>query len=220
MPGTTCFSFTVSIRIKALDKELPIFLAEMNRIFDQYIKILYIYIINRSRNMIKEKEYKIVYYGNEALKMVAQDVMNIDDDILLLIDKMYNLMYKAQGIGLAAPQVDVSKRLVVLDTGNQDGRKMTLINPKIGEISDKEELYEEGCLSLPGISADIIRPSEMLVKGLDTDGKDVELEVDGLLARVLQHEIDHLNGILFIDHLENYQKKELRSYLKKIKKMN
>ena len=163
---------------------------------------------------------ELVYYGNETLKQVADEVTGIDGKLIRFIEKMYKIMYKSRGIGLAAPQVDVAKRLIIIDITDSGGPTLSLINPVIKEVSDRTEPYEEGCLSVPGIAADIIRPAEILVTGVDTEGKDVQIEADGLLARVLQHEIDHLNGKLFIDHLEPYQKNELRSQLKKIKKMN
>ena len=165
--------------------------------------------------------HELIYYGHDTLKKVAREIMNIDGELLQLIDSMYNVMYRAKGIGLAAPQVDVSKRLFILDIEN-DNKQITLemLNPVIKEFSGKWESYEEGCLSVPGISKEVVRSVEILLSGVNRDGKEVELEAGGMLARVIQHEIDHLNGILFVDHLEDYMRKELRPELKKIKKMN
>ncbi len=172
-------------------------------------------------SMFKRKmKYNLVYYGNDILKAVADEVMNIDGEINELIDSMYNVMYREKGIGLAAPQVDVSKRLIVIDLESYKGPALTVINPVIREFSDTEIPYEEGCLSLPGISKEVIRPDRILLSGITPDEKEIEIEADGLLARVLQHEIDHLNGKVFIDHLEDYIRKELKLQLKKIKKMN
>ena len=164
--------------------------------------------------------YKLVYYGNDTLRGVADELNNIDQEIVDLIDTMYNIMYKERGVGLAGPQVDVSKRIITIDTEDYNGKKLTLINPEI--ISKSEDIvpFEEGCLSLPGISREILRPSQITVKGVTADEKEVIIDADGLLARVLQHEIDHLNGIVFIDHLEDHLRKELRAELKKIKKLN
>jgi peptide deformylase len=171
--------------------------------------------------MFKRKmKYKLVYYGNETLKCVADEVKNIDGEIKELIDSMYNVMYKEKGIGLAAPQVDVSKRLIVIDVESYNGPAITVINPVIKEFSPEKVPYEEGCLSLPGISEEIIRPEKILLAGVTLDEKEIELEAEGLFARVLQHEIDHLNGKVFVDHLEDYIRKELKPQLKKIKKMN
>jgi len=164
--------------------------------------------------------YKLVYFGNETLRKEAQIIENIDGKLIDLIDSMYTVMYKSKGVGLAAPQVDVGKRLLVLDIEDSDGPILTLINPVIKEFSDRVEPYEEGCLSLPGISKTIVRPSEILVEAIDADGNELQIETDGLLARVLQHEIDHLDGKVFIDHIEKHERDELRPILKKIKRMN
>ena len=164
--------------------------------------------------------YRLVYYGNEILRKMAEKVKNIDQEIIDLIDSMYNIMYKENGVGLAAPQVDISKRILTIDIEHLEGPSITLINPEIIAKSDTLVPYDEGCLSLPGLSAEIIRPAEITVKGVNPDGKEVRLDADGLLARVLQHEIDHLNGIVFIDHMDEYIRKEYTSELKKIKKLN
>jgi peptide deformylase len=164
--------------------------------------------------------HELIYYGHETLKNVAHDISNIDDGVIQLIDAMYNVMYRARGIGLAAPQVDESRRIIVLDIEEKEGIKLELINPVIKSFSDEKEPYEEGCLSVPGISSEIVRPVGIFVSGLNRDGKEIELEAGGLLARVIQHEVDHLNGILFIDRLEDYVRSELRPELKQIKKLN
>jgi len=166
--------------------------------------------------------HNLVYYGNETLASVAERVANIDGDTVSIINEMFDIMYKEKGIGLAAPQINLGQRIIVIDTGEERSRisKIALINPEIKEVSDTLEPYEEGCLSLPGLLADVVRPAEILVKGITPNGDEIELEAYGLLARVLQHEIDHLDGILFIDRIEKYIKDELRSELKKIKKLN
>lgn len=162
----------------------------------------------------------LVFYGNDTLAGVAEPVENIDGSIASLIDEMFKIMYKEKGIGLAAPQVDFGKRIFVVDTGETKSQKFALINPVIKESSDKLEPYEEGCLSVPGINADVIRPESILISGYTREGKEVEIEANGLLARVFQHEYDHLDGILFIDRIEKYIRDELRTELKKIKKLN
>lgn len=162
----------------------------------------------------------LVFYGNDTLAGVAEPVENIDGSIASLIDEMFKIMYKEKGIGLAAPQVDLGKRIFVVDTGETRSQKFALINPVIKERSSKLEPYEEGCLSVPGINADVIRPESILISGYNRDGKEVEIEANGLLARVFQHEYDHLDGILFIDRIEKYIRDELRTELKKIKKLN
>lgn len=164
--------------------------------------------------------YRLVYFGNETLKKIAEKVKNIDQDIIDLIDSMYNVMYKEAGIGLAAPQVDTSKRILTIDIEHMDGPSLALINPEIVAKSDEMVSYDEGCLSLPGLSAEIIRPAEITVKGISPEGKEIRIDADGLFARVLQHEIDHLNGVVFIDHIDDYLRKEMTTELKKIKKLN
>lgn len=165
--------------------------------------------------------HKLVYYGNKTLHQVAAPVHTIDDATVDLVDAMFNVMYRARGIGLAAPQVEESQRLIVVDTdGYEGGMVIPIINPVIKEFSDTVEPYDEGCLSVPGITREVVRPVEILVTGVDLAGNPLELELGGLTARVVQHEVDHLDGILFIDRLEDYVRNELRPELKKIKKMN
>jgi peptide deformylase len=165
--------------------------------------------------------HRLVYFGNETLKRVAEPVQDINGQIKELSDDMFNVMYTSRGIGLAAPQVDEALRLLVIDIEEYDGMKpVVLVNPEITEVSEETEPYEEGCLSLPGIMEDIVRPSEIHVRAVTVDGNEVEFDAGGLYARVLQHEIDHLNGIVFVDHLEDYVRKELNPQLKKIKRMN
>jgi peptide deformylase len=164
--------------------------------------------------------HSLVYFGNGTLSSVAERVENIDDAIISTIHDMFEIMYKEKGIGLAAPQIDFGKRIIIVDTGEEKVEKFALINPEIKEVSDSIEPYEEGCLSLPGLLADVIRPTEILITGITPKGQEIEIEASGLLARVLQHEIDHLDGILFIDRIEKYIKDEFRTELKKIKKLN
>lgn len=164
--------------------------------------------------------YKLVYYGNETLSTAAAAVENIDGSIASIIDEMFEIMYREAGIGLAAPQVNLSKRIVVVDTGEGRNGKMAFVNPVIKERSDSTEPFDEGCLSLPGIYSEVIRPFSILISGYNRHGKEVTFEAEGINARVLQHELDHLDGILFVDRIEKYRKDELRHELKRIKKMN
>lgn len=162
----------------------------------------------------------LVYYGKDILSHIADEVHEINDEVLETIESMFTVMYKEQGIGLAAPQVNLNKRIIVVDPGDDARHKIALINPVILESSDKTEPYEEGCLSLPGLNADVIRPTEILLRAVNVKGKNVEIEAGGIMARVIQHEIDHLNGILFIDRIEKFVRDEMKSELKKIKKLN
>ncbi len=162
----------------------------------------------------------LVYYGSDILTGVADEVKDIDDNVIKTVEEMFRVMYKEKGIGLAAPQVNLNQRIIVVDPGDDDRHKIALINPEIISSSDSTEPYEEGCLSLPGLNADVIRPAEITLRAVTTKGKNVEIEAGGIMARVIQHEIDHLNGILFIDRIEKYIREEMRTELKKIKKLN
>ena len=164
--------------------------------------------------------YNLIYYGNKLLEEPAKEVANIDGSLAGLIDSMYKIMYKANGIGLAAPQIGLSSRIIVIDTKEDGSSPIAVINPVIKQKSDSLIIYEEGCLSLPGIMFDVKRPEKILVSGLDLNAKEIEIEAKGLLARVFQHEIDHLNGVLFIDYIEQHVRNEFRSELKRIKKLN
>jgi peptide deformylase len=136
-----------------------------------------------------------------TLKRPATPVDRVDDDLLRLMDDMLATMYEAPGIGLAAPQVDVGKRLVVIDTSEEKDQPIRLINPSLTWRSDETDVAEEGCLSLPGQFAEVKRPVAVKVRYLDERESEREIDAEGLLARCLQHEIDHLDGILFVDHL-------------------
>ncbi|TAL39169.1 MAG: peptide deformylase [Spirochaetes bacterium] len=163
---------------------------------------------------------RLVYYGNPTLRQVAKEIETVDQRHIELIESMFNTMYKAGGIGLAAPQVNHGERIIVIDLEYYKGPSLALINPVITERSREVEPYEEGCLSVPGIMADIIRPVEISVNAISQEGEELSFDADGLLARVIQHEVDHLDGILFIDYLEDFTRKELTAELKKIKKLN
>ena len=145
----------------------------------------------------------ILIAPHPTLKLRCRKVGPADDaTVRALVPRMFHTMYHAPGIGLAAPQVDVNLRLVVLDLMLDDKRAPhVLINPEIIAASKVEVVREEGCLSLPGMYADVTRPAQVKVRYLDIDGVRREIEGDGLLAACLQHELDHLDGVLFVDHL-------------------
>ncbi|HEU0162505.1 MAG TPA: peptide deformylase [Rhizomicrobium sp.] len=160
------------------------------------------------------------------LQAVSTDVEAVTDEIRALIADMADSMYQAQGIGLAAIQIGVPKRVLVIDldqrSGDQkEGQKnpVAYINPKITWVSDEMAVYEEGCLSVPEIWDDVERPARIRAEYLDQDGKPQTLEADGLLATCLQHEMDHLNGVLFIDHLSRLKKSMAIKKLTKAKKL-
>ncbi|WP_027339156.1 peptide deformylase [Halonatronum saccharophilum] len=136
--------------------------------------------------------------GDPVLRTEAKEVEEISDNILRLLDDMAETMYDAPGIGIAAPQVGISKRIILVDIG--DGL-IELINPEISSRSNKTYIDQEGCLSIPNQMGDVKRNYTIRVKGLNRDGEEVEIKAKGLLSRALQHEIDHLNGKLFVDQL-------------------
>lgn len=170
-----------------------------------------------------------------VLKKPADPVAAVTPDIRTLVDDMVDTMYAARGIGLAAPQVGVSKRVIVMDVDQRradgsehdeseddddeaeliKGSVRVFINPEVVWSSAEENVYEEGCLSVPGQYAPVTRPENVRVKYMDMNGQTQEIEAGGLLATCLQHEIDHLNGILFIDHLSSLKRDMLLRKLKK-----
>jgi peptide deformylase len=155
------------------------------------------------------------------LKAVSAPVEKVDAEIRKLAEDMADSMYAADGIGLAAVQVGVPKRVIVMDLDQKDGKKdwRVFINPRILWASEEKAVYEEGCLSVPEIYDDVERPARIKAEYLDLDGKRVEIEADGMLATCLQHEMDHLEGILFIDHLSRLKRAMLLKKLTKAKKL-
>ena len=151
---------------------------------------------------------KILTEPDPILRKKCEPLEKVDIDTKKLMDDMLETMYAAPGIGLAAVQVGILKRLVVIDISKGEEKKQPifLINPQIIHRSKKTSVYEEGCLSLPGQFAEIERPAECTIKYIDYNGKEKELKADGLLATCVQHEVDHLNGILFIDYLSKLKK--------------
>lgn len=155
------------------------------------------------------------------LKAISTDVATVDGEIRKLVDDMTESMYAAEGIGLAAVQIGVAKRVIVMDLDQKEGKKnpRAFINPKILWASDEKAVFEEGCLSVPDIWDDVERPARIKAEYLDRDGNKQLLEADGLLATCLQHEMDHLNGILFIDHLSRLKRSMALKKLAKAKKL-
>jgi len=162
---------------------------------------------------------KIRTLGDRVLRQPAFQITRIDAESRDLVGRMIKSMYEAKGIGLAAPQIGVSKQVLVIDTssGTDMNKLIVLMNPVIIEMRG-QELVEEGCLSLPGFRAKIQRRLQVLVEGINLEGKTYKLEAEGLLAQALQHEIDHLRGVLFIDHLPFFKKVKYWKSLREIKK--
>ncbi len=160
---------------------------------------------------------ELCYYGNPVLRKTAAPVEAFDDDLRALVEGMTEALREANGVGLAAPQVGVSKRVAVIDTEYGETPPYVLVNPEIIETSEETTVEDEGCLSLPGISLDVSRPTRVSVRARNEKGEEYTIKnASGLLAKALQHEIDHLNGILFIDHVSAVQRGLLRGKLKKI----
>ena len=156
--------------------------------------------------------------GDPVLRARAEPVAVVDDDVRTLIDDMLETMYAADGVGLAAPQVGVGKRVIVVDVRDPDSPPFALVNPEIVEASEELDRGEEGCLSIPGLRDIVERPASVVVEGLDRDGKPRRIEATGLLARALQHEVDHLDGILFIDRVSPLKRQMLLNRWKKLQR--
>jgi len=162
---------------------------------------------------------KILVEPDPFLRQVSSDVEKVDDETRELMDDMLETMYAAPGIGLAAIQVGVAKRVIVIDLSKEDKKKpLYFVNPKIIVKSKNNSTYEEGCLSVPGQFAEVDRPDQCHINYLDYNGQKKELKAEGLLATCIQHEIDHLEGILFIDYLSKLKRNFIVKKLSKQKK--
>ena len=150
----------------------------------------------------------LIILPDPLLRQVSKPIERVDSDLQRLADDMLETMYDAPGIGLAAIQIGVPRRMLVIDVSREGEEKQPLvfINPEVVKSSDERSLYEEGCLSIPDYYAEVERPATIGVKYLDRDGKEQLIDADGLLATCLQHEIDHLNGVLFIDHISRLKR--------------
>lgn len=163
----------------------------------------------------------ILILPDKRLRQVSEPVEKIDTGVRTLVDDMFDSMYDAPGIGLAAIQIGAAIRVVTMDLAKKEEPRspQVFINPEILWASEETSVYEEGCLSIPEFYGDVERPARVKVKYLDLEGRPLEIEADGLLATCLQHEIDHLNGVLFIDHLSKLKRdRVLRKFTKAAKR--
>ena len=162
----------------------------------------------------------IIIAPDPRLKLIAAPVGRVDDEIRQLMDDMLETMYQAPGVGLAAPQVGVLKRVIVVDAAAKDTEPAPLrfANPELLEVSDEDANYEEGCLSLPEHYANVVRPARARVRYLDHENEIREIDAEGLLGTCIQHEMDHLDGILFVDHLSALKRNMILRKLTKFKK--
>ena len=156
----------------------------------------------------------ILHFPDARLRNVAKPVAEVDDRVRRLIDDMFETMYDAPGIGLAAIQVNQPHRVIVIDTSEDRTSPLALVNPEIIDRTGEEEM-DEGCLSVPGVYETVQRAEKVTVRALDRDGKQFEITADGLLAVCIQHEIDHLDGKLFVDYLSNLKRQRIRKKLEK-----
>lgn len=167
-------------------------------------------------------KFDIIKIPDPVLKQVAKEVQTVDDSIRAQLDRMLHTMYEAPGIGLAANQVGLLNRVIVMDVAQReeaDTRKpIFMVNPQIIWESEEPSTWEEGCLSIPGQYADVVRPLEVRVKYLDYHGKQQEGTFEGLSSHCVQHEIDHLNGVLFIDHISALKRNMILKKMKKLQK--
>ena len=161
----------------------------------------------------------ILRYGAPELRKVSEPVTSFDSELEELVANMMDTMYSASGVGLAAPQVGVNIRLITIDTsgGEEEGKAITVCNPEIVAF-DGEQTGEEGCLSVPTFCENVKRPLKMDITGRNIKGDEITFKTEGILARVFSHEIDHLNGVLFIDHLSALKRNLIRNKIKKLVK--
>lgn len=168
-------------------------------------------------------ERRLIWYGEDILTTISKPVDNVDDDIKALIYDMFEVMQRENGVGLAAIQIGIAKRILVIEIPRSDKEniaafKMAMINPTILEKSDEMMTDEEGCLSLPEIREDVARHRTVKVCYTDIDGKEQTIEAEDFLARVIQHEMDHLDGIVFTDRIEDHHKRRIKKDLRDLKR--
>jgi peptide deformylase len=162
---------------------------------------------------------KILEFPDPRLRTIAEPVDQVDDEVRKLIDDMFETMYDAPGIGLAATQINVHKRIVVIDLSEDKSEPLVMINPEYEILTEDQDQMQEGCLSVPGFYENVERPNRIRLKALDRDGKPYELIAEELLAVCIQHELDHLNGKLFVDHISRLKRDRIRSKLEKKHKL-
>ncbi|NVK30551.1 MAG: peptide deformylase [Gammaproteobacteria bacterium] len=160
----------------------------------------------------------IMIFPHPCLRKVAAEVQNIDDEIQTLVDDMLETMYDAEGVGLAATQINVIKRVVVMDCSEAGDSPIVAINPMIVTASSETAERSEGCLSIPGVHDNVTRPAQVTFRALDRSGESYEMAAEGLLAACIQHEIDHLDGKLFIDGLSSLKRDRIRKKMEKLKR--
>ncbi|WP_350561746.1 peptide deformylase [Psychrobacter sp. CAL346-MNA-CIBAN-0220] len=161
----------------------------------------------------------ILSYPDPRLRTIAKPIKEVNDKIQTLITDMIETMYDAEGIGLAASQVDQHIQLIVMDLSENKDTPMVFINPKVTPLVEEKQPYEEGCLSVPDVYDKVERPNKVRIEALDQEGEVIDKEVEGLLAVCIQHEMDHLNGIIFVDYLSHLKQTRARDKVRKVLKI-
>ena len=161
---------------------------------------------------------KILIFPDQRLRTVAKEVLVIDDEIKTLVSNLLETMYEGNGIGLSATQVNIHKRILVVDVSEEKDSPLVLINPKIKVLNKEEKIYSEGCLSVPGFFEEVSRPSEINITALNLEGERFTIMATDLLAVAVQHEMDHLDGKIFVDFLSNLKRQRIKSKLLKTSK--
>lgn len=162
---------------------------------------------------------KILIFPDQRLRTVAKEILVIDDEIKALARNLLETMYEGKGIGLSATQANIHKRILVVDVSEEKDSPLILINPKIEVLNEEEEVSSEGCLSVPGFFEEVSRPSEINITALNLEGKKFTIVATGLLAVAVQHEMDHLDGKIFVDFLSNLKRQRIKKKLLKISKV-
>ena len=162
---------------------------------------------------------KILIFPDQRLRTIAKEILVIDDEIKALASNLLETMYEGKGIGLSATQANIHKRILVVDVSEENDSPLILINPKIEILNEEEEVSSEGCLSVPGFFEEVSRPSEISITALNLEGEKFTIVATGLLAVAVQHEMDHLDGKIFVDFLSNLKRQRIKKKLLKISKV-
>jgi peptide deformylase len=162
---------------------------------------------------------KILIFPDQRLRTIAKEILVIDDEIKALASNLLETMYEGKGIGLSATQANIHKRILVVDVSEEKDSPLILINPKIEVLNEEEEVSSEGCLSVPGFFEEVSRPSEINITALNLEGEKFTIVATGLLAVAVQHEMDHLDGKIFVDFLSNLKRQRIKKKLLKISKV-
>ena len=159
---------------------------------------------------------KILIFPDQRLRTVAKEVLDINEEVKTLSNDLLETMYDGNGIGLSATQVNIHKRILVVDVSEEKDSPMIFINPTVEVLGQEEKIYGEGCLSVPGFFEDVSRPDKIKITALNLDGEEFSIEAEGLLAVAVQHEMDHLDGKIFVDFLSNLKRQRIKQKLIKI----